>query len=134
MLEVGFALRPQVDDDVEQSAADAPHELGVRSRRKLKMHSAHSASFPIRGDAGLGNERIQPRCRNSCRQKLRAKKPLSSSRRSSSMTKAPLSLVSVKITGLLTRRLAERGQSHAGAASRAARTPSAIRRWMCPMR
>ena len=39
-----------------------------------------------------------PCASNSCRQKLRAKKPLSSSRRSSSTTKAPLSLVSVKIT------------------------------------
>ena len=58
MLEVGFALRPQVDDDVEKGAAGAAHELGFRGRRKLEMHSAYGALFPILGDAGLGNERV----------------------------------------------------------------------------
>ena len=59
MLEVGFALRPQVDDDVEKGAASATHELSFGSWRVLEVHATHSALISIRGNAGLGNDRLQ---------------------------------------------------------------------------
>ena len=97
--EVGWALGPQIDDDVEDGAARAAHELGLGRRRDTE--SACRAACPScgSGDAGLGDDRLQARARRTpSGRRLRAKKPRSSSRRSSSMMNAPLSLVSVKIT------------------------------------
>ena len=134
MLEVGLALRPQVDDDVEEGAAGAAHELGFRGRRKLEMHAAHGALVPILGDAGLGNERLHAALFEFLSAKAAGKE-------------ASLVLASFQLDdegafelglgedhGALTRRLAEREQSRAGASSQAPRTPSAISRWICPMR
>ena len=46
MLEIGFTLRPQVHDDVEQNATDA-----------VRLASATLRSIP--NDAGLHNNRFQ---------------------------------------------------------------------------
>ena len=99
VLEVGWALRPQIDDDVEDGAARAAHDLGLGRRRVLEVHAAERA-LPSDSMAMLAwtMTGFRPRCPNSRWQKVRAKKPRSSSRRSRSMMNAPLSLVSVKIT------------------------------------
>ena len=54
MFEIGFALGPQIDDDVEEGAARAAHELGLGRRRELEMHPAQRALLRIRGDARTG--------------------------------------------------------------------------------
>ena len=43
VLKVGWALRSQVDDDVEDGAARAAHDLGLGRWRELKMHPAERA-------------------------------------------------------------------------------------------
>jgi len=39
---VGLRAWPQIDDHIEHSAADAPHELCLARRRSLEMNAAHS--------------------------------------------------------------------------------------------
>ena len=74
MLEVGLALRPQVDDDVEESAAGAAHELGFGCRRKLEMHAPHRAACLVVGDAGLDKTGFMPCSSNSRRAKAAGEK------------------------------------------------------------
>ena len=95
VLEVGRALRTQVDDDVEDRAPRA--RARAWSRRPADTGSASRAACPwlVERDVGLGDDRLQPVLANSCWQNVRAKNPRLSSRRSMSMMKAPLSFVSV---------------------------------------
>ena len=43
VLEVGRALRPQVDDDVQDRAPGSPDQLGLGRRRILEVHPAQRA-------------------------------------------------------------------------------------------
>ena len=58
--QVGPALRPQVDDDVEDCASRASHQLGLGCRRILKMHPPKRAFLQVRSDIGLGDDGLQP--------------------------------------------------------------------------
>ena len=135
MLEIGLALRPQVDDDVEKGAARAAHELGFGSRRELEMHAAQGALFSIRGDAGLGNDRLHAALFELPLAKAAGKE--------TSFVVASLQLDdegafelglgenhgACSLGGLL-----ERGQESRRCLKSGARTPSAIRRWIWLMR
>src|SRR3990172_5456588 len=55
MFQVSRALRTQVQDDVQDRAARAAHELRFRGGRELKMHPAKRASLFAKGDVGLGD-------------------------------------------------------------------------------
>src|SRR6202521_1331002 len=59
MLEIGFALRPQIHNDVEKCAPRAAHELGFGRRRELEMHAPYGSLEPIAGDAGLDDAGLQ---------------------------------------------------------------------------
>ena len=60
VLEVGRALRAQVDDDVENRAARAAHELRFRRRRILEVHAAQRALASVERDVGLRDDRLEP--------------------------------------------------------------------------
>src|SRR5438094_2302590 len=60
VVEVGWALRPQVHDDVEDGSPGAPHEISLGRCRSLEVHPAQCALLLIESDVGLGDERIEP--------------------------------------------------------------------------
>ena len=43
VVEIARAFRAQIYDDIKNRAAGAPHQLGLRRRRKLEVHSTHCA-------------------------------------------------------------------------------------------
>ena len=53
------ATRPQVEDDVEDRAADTPHELRLLVRGSLEMHAAESSRPGRAGDARTARARRQ---------------------------------------------------------------------------
>ena len=57
--EVRRRTEPQVEDDVEDRAADTPHELRLLVRGSLEMHAAESSRPGRAGDARLGEIRRQ---------------------------------------------------------------------------
>ncbi len=59
VLQVGRAFGPQIDDDVEDGAAHAAHELRLRGRRILEMHAADGALAAIVGDVALSDDRLE---------------------------------------------------------------------------
>ena len=60
MLEIGPALRPKVDDDVEDGTPRASYQLGLGRRRILKVHPPKCAFLQVRSDIGLGDDGFQP--------------------------------------------------------------------------
>src|SRR5262249_29451546 len=52
-------LRPQIHNDVIQSAPDTAHQLGLAMRRMLEMQAAQGPGSRIEGDAVLGEIRHQ---------------------------------------------------------------------------
>ena len=58
MLEVGRALGSQVDDDVEDRAPRASHELGLGRRRILEVHASKCALLQVEREVGLGDDRL----------------------------------------------------------------------------
>ena len=60
MLQIGRALGPQVDNDVQNATARASHQFRLGGRWKLEMHSAHCALLAVVSDIDLRNDRLQP--------------------------------------------------------------------------
>ena len=60
VLEIRGALRPEVDDDVDDRAARAPDDLGLGRRRELEVHSAEGAGCAVERHVRLGDHRLQP--------------------------------------------------------------------------
>ena len=58
-LQVGRALGPQVDDDVDDRAARAADDLRLRLRRKLEVHAAQRARDVVEGDVRLRDHGLQ---------------------------------------------------------------------------
>ncbi len=52
-------IRLKVDDDVQDGASAASHHLRLRSRRKLKVHSANRALLLVETNVRLGNRRLE---------------------------------------------------------------------------
>ena len=59
ILEVGRAFRAQIHDDVENRAACATHQLGLRRWGKLEMHSAQRALLKVVGDICLRDKWLE---------------------------------------------------------------------------
>src|ERR1700704_4328309 len=55
VLKISGAFRPQVDNDIENCAAGAAHQLCLRGRRELKMHSPQGPFLDVERDIGLRN-------------------------------------------------------------------------------
>src|SRR5882672_1098352 len=53
VIQIGRALRSQIDDDVENCTARAPHQLGLCRRRVLEMHAAERSLAGVEGDVAL---------------------------------------------------------------------------------
>src|SRR5579864_3337334 len=62
MIEIGWAFRPQVHDDIENGAPGAAHKLSLRRRRKLKVHAPQGPFFVIKSDVGLGDGGFESVC------------------------------------------------------------------------
>ena len=59
VLEVGRALRAQVDDDVEDRTPRASDELGLGRRRVLKVHAPQRSLGLVESNVGLRDDRLQ---------------------------------------------------------------------------
>src|SRR6185437_7453880 len=59
MIEIGWAFRPQVHDDIENGAPGAAHKLSLSRRRKLKVHAPQGPFFVVESDVGLGDGWLQ---------------------------------------------------------------------------
>ena len=59
VLEEGRALRAQVDDDVDDRAARAAHELRLRGGRELEVHPAQRALVLVEGDVRLRDHGLE---------------------------------------------------------------------------
>src|SRR5262245_20723673 len=60
VLEIRRALRPQIDDDVDDRAAGTANELRLGHRGELKVHPANRSLARVRSDIRLRDERLQP--------------------------------------------------------------------------
>ena len=80
VLEIRRALGAQVDDDVEDRATRAAHQLGLGGRRILKVHPAERPLRRLNAMFACAMTGFSPCASNSRWQNVRAKKPRSSSR------------------------------------------------------
>src|SRR5271166_6359708 len=60
VLQIGWAFRTQVDDDVEDSAPSGPYELRLGGWWKLKMHAPQRSFLLAESNIGLGDDGLQP--------------------------------------------------------------------------
>src|SRR5258708_9366105 len=58
-VEASRALRPQVDDDVEDGSPRGAHQLGLGVRRVLEVHPPHRPLRLVEGDVALRDHRVE---------------------------------------------------------------------------
>ena len=60
VLEIGRALGSEVDDDVDDRAARAAHELRLLSGGELEVHSSKRSLALVEGDVRLRDQGLKP--------------------------------------------------------------------------